>query len=124
MIIPRILAPITSTSKGKWFANANCEALTDMISIHMIPLNPSSALTRTTKFVTEEWNAYFKAGAVDPASNVQGGWKGILYANLAIIDPVMSYNFFTQPNFDSSWLDGGASRTWYIAYAAGKFWGL
>ena len=86
----------------------------------MIPLNPSSALTRTNKFVTEEWNAYFKDGAVDPASKVQGGWKGILYANLALTDPVSSYNFFTQANFDPSWLDGGASQTWYIAYAAGK----
>jgi len=86
----------------------------------MIPINPSSALTRTKDFVTEEWNTYFRDGAVDPAANVQGGWKGILYANLAIIDPAASWRFFSQSDFDSSWLDGGASRTWYLAYAAGE----
>ena len=116
----RTLAPTTSTSKGK-APGTTYKAYANINSIHMIPLNPSSALTRTNEFVTEEWNAYFKDGAVDPASKVVGGWKGILYANLALIDPVTSYKFFTQPNFDSSWLDGGASQTWYIAYAAGEF---
>ena len=82
----------------------------------MIPLNPSSAYTRTSNFVKEEWNTHFANGVAD---SVQGGWKGILYANLAIIDPVTSYNFFANENFDSSFLDGGASRTWYLAYAAG-----
>ncbi len=86
----------------------------------MIPINPSSALTRTRKFVTEEWNAYFANGAVADANNVGGGWKGLLFANLAIIDPRASYRFFTQGNFDPSWIDGGASRAWYIAYAAGE----
>jgi endo-1,3(4)-beta-glucanase len=85
----------------------------------MIPLNPSSALTRTKQFVQEEWSTYFANGAADPASNVAGGWRGILYANLAIVDPRTSWDFFAQPNFDNSWLDGGASRTWYLAYAAG-----
>ncbi|KAL1970652.1 hypothetical protein VTN77DRAFT_4296 [Rasamsonia byssochlamydoides] len=87
--------------------------------IHMLPLLPCSAYTRSQTFVTEEWNAMFAPNASDPASNVTGGWKGILYANLAIIDPVASYKFFSQPNFDYSWIDGGASRTWYLAYAAG-----
>lgn len=41
--------------------------------IHMIPLNPSSALTRTKNFVQEEWNAYFADGAAVPARNVEGG---------------------------------------------------
>lgn len=44
----------------------------------MIPLMPFSTLTRTEEFVTEEWNTYFADGQVDPASNVVGGWKGIL----------------------------------------------
>jgi endo-1,3(4)-beta-glucanase len=70
--------------------------------IHMLPLLPSSTLTRTNEFVTE-------------------GWKGILYANLAIIDPTTSWNFFAQSGFDPSWLDGGASQTWYLALAAGEF---
>ena len=87
--------------------------------IHMIPLMPFSTLTRSMTFVNEEWQTYFADGAVDEASNVTGGWKGILYANLAIINATASFNFFTQANFDPSWLDGGASLTWYIAYAAG-----
>lgn len=85
--------------------------------IHMIPLNPASAFTRTQTFVNEEWNQYFARN--NYAAKVTGGWQGILYANLAIIDPQTSYNFFANPNFDYGSLDSGASRTWYLAYAAG-----
>lgn len=83
--------------------------------IHMIPLNPSSAYSRPKKFVQEEWDTYFSNGRVD---RIAGGWKGILYANLALIDPQTSYNFFAASDFDWRWLDGGASRTWYLAYSA------
>jgi len=83
----------------------------------MIPLMPSSTLTRTKQFVTEEWDSFFSNGRADA---VEGGWKGILYANLAIIDPAKAWSFFSQPNFDAGWLDGGASLTWYLALAAGK----
>ncbi|KAJ4530105.1 endo-1,3-beta glucanase [Exophiala dermatitidis] len=86
--------------------------------IHMIPIMPFSTLTRTEKFVTEEWSTYFADGAVRQASDITGGWKGIVYANLAIINPKAAYNFFTQSDFDMSWIDGGASRTWYIAMSA------
>jgi endo-1,3(4)-beta-glucanase len=72
---------------------------------------------RTANFVREEWDKYFSNGRADA---VEGGWKGILHANLAIIDPVTSFNFFNSPSFNNSWLDGGASRTWYLAFAAGK----
>lgn len=84
----------------------------------MIPILPFSAFTRSSDFVTEEWDVYFNEGAVDPASSVLGGWKGILYANLALINAQASYEFFSQSDFDPSWLDGGASQTWYLAYAA------
>ena len=84
--------------------------------IHMIPLLPSSTLTRTTTFVTEEWKKYFSKGRADA---VAGGWRGLLYANLAIIDPAASFNFFNSGRFDPGWLDGGASKTWYLAWAAG-----
>jgi endo-1,3(4)-beta-glucanase len=83
--------------------------------IHMIPLNPSTPYTRPAAFVKEEWDQYFSNGRAD---QVAGGWKGILYANLASVDPVASYNFFSQPGFDISTLDGGASLTWYLAYSA------
>lgn len=88
-------------------------------AIHMIPLEPSSAYIRPASFVQQEWEAFFADGAIGPASNVDGGWKGILYANLALYDPASSWNFFNQPSFNSSWLDGGASLTWYLTLAAG-----
>jgi endo-1,3(4)-beta-glucanase len=86
----------------------------------MLPLLPNSAYTRQEGFVTEEWNAMFAEGASTPAGKVEGGWRGVLFANLAIIDPAKAWNFFAQDNFDMGWIDGGATRTWYLAYAAGK----
>lgn len=87
--------------------------------IHVIPVQSFTTYTRSTKFVREEWDAYFGNTSVNPVKDVQGGWKGLLMANLATINPIDSYKFFTQPNFDYSWLDGGATRAWYIAWAAG-----
>jgi endo-1,3(4)-beta-glucanase len=86
--------------------------------IHMLPLLPSTTLTRTANFVTEEWNTFFSNGRAD---SIAGGWRGILYANLATIDPKAAWQFFSQPDFDTSLLDGGASLTWYLAFAAGMF---
>ncbi|KAL4891650.1 Utp14 protein-domain-containing protein [Aspergillus ambiguus] len=87
--------------------------------IHMLPLMPASAYVRSRKFVKEEWEALFAPQAADPASKVGGGWKGVLYANLAIINPEESWKFFAQSDFNYTWIDQGASRTWYLAYAAG-----
>lgn len=85
----------------------------------MLPLLPHSPYTRQQTFVTEEWNDIFAANACRPAQQVPGGWKGILFANLALIDAPAAWNFFAQHDFDYSWIDGGASRTWYLAFAAG-----
>jgi endo-1,3(4)-beta-glucanase len=52
--------------------------------IHMIPLAPPSPLIRTRTFVKEEWETYFSNGRIN---QVGGGWRGILYANLALADP-------------------------------------
>jgi endo-1,3(4)-beta-glucanase len=44
-----------------------------------------------------------------------------LYANLALIDPKASYGFFRDGIngfWDERWIDGGASRTWYLTWAA------
>jgi len=99
-----------------WF-DANLYAIQ---GIHMLPLNPSSALTRSRRFVQEEWDAYWRAGGAEPVDNINNGWKGIIYANKALIDPSASWNFFTQSGFSDQWLDDGASRAWYLAYAAGR----
>ena len=82
----------------------------------MLPLNPCSAFIRNSTFVEQEWNTYFSNGRVN---QVAGGWRGILYANLALIDAPTAYNYFASPSFNNEYLDGGASRTWYLAYAAG-----
>ena len=82
----------------------------------MIPLAPPSAYIRPSNFVAEEWAQYFNNGR---ASQVAGGWCGLLYANLALSDPHSAYAFFSDPNFNYGCLDGGASRTWYLAYIAG-----
>jgi endoglucanase Acf2 len=55
------------------------------------------------------------------ADHGAGGWRGILYANLALIDPKASYGFFRDGIngfWDERWIDGGASRTWYLTWAA------
>ena len=88
--------------------------------IHMLPLSPASAYTRSTTFINEEWHSYFSEASFNPASKVGGGWRGVLYGNLACIDPQAAWRFFSQEKFDMGWIDGGASRTWYLAYAAGK----
>lgn len=43
---------------------------------------------------------------------------GLIMANLAIINPQAAYNFFSQPNFDMTLIDGGATLTWYLAMSA------
>ncbi|KAL8948670.1 MAG: hypothetical protein Q9222_005167 [Ikaeria aurantiellina] len=84
--------------------------------IHMIPINPSSGYTRNQNFINEEWAAYFDRGRVDQA---EGGWRGILYSDLALIDPKAAYDWFSGPNFDPQYLDDGATLTWYLALSAG-----
>jgi endo-1,3(4)-beta-glucanase len=84
--------------------------------IHMLPLMPFSTLTRTRTFVSQEWQTYF-ASAIN---QVTGGWKGILMANYAIINPAAAYQFFSNStgSFSLSFLDDGASQTWYLAWSA------
>lgn len=45
-----------------------------------------------------------------------------MHANLALIDPKASFAFFRDGvggHWDDAWIDGGASRTWYLVWAAG-----
>ena len=86
--------------------------------IHMVPLLPASMLARDADFVREEWDTYFSGGR---ARDIQGGWKGIIMGNYATIDPKGAWDFFSGNDFDPSWIDGGASLTWYLAYAACEF---
>lgn len=91
----------------------------DRHRIHMLPLLPSSPFVRNRKFVAEEWNALFASNTSTPANKVEGGWQGVLYANLALVDAATSWKYFARDGFDYGALDGGATRTWYLAFAAG-----
>lgn len=82
----------------------------------MIPISPISSYMRSKTFVSQEWQQYFANGFCNTLTD---GWRGLLMANYAMIDPKGSFNFFNDRNFNYAWLDGGASRTWYLAYAAG-----
>ncbi|KAF1832243.1 endo-1,3(4)-beta-glucanase 1 precursor [Decorospora gaudefroyi] len=85
--------------------------------IHMIPLLPSTAYIRPRAFVKEEWDTFFAGGEED----IQGGWRGILYANLALIDASASFSFFrdgVDGFWDERWIDGGASRAFYLVWAS------
>ncbi|KAK9458827.1 endo-1,3(4)-beta-glucanase [Lipomyces oligophaga] len=83
--------------------------------IHMLPITPVSSYIRSPKFTKEEWDALIKP-IVD---KVEDGWRGVLYADMALFDPRTAYNFFADSRFKMQWLDGGASRTWYLTYTAG-----
>ncbi|KAK9318415.1 endo-1,3(4)-beta-glucanase [Lipomyces starkeyi] len=83
--------------------------------IHMLPITPVSSYIRSPTFVREEWASLLSS----VAPTLTDGWKGILYANLALFDPKSSYQFFSSSKFRRNYLDSGASLTWYLAYAAG-----
>ncbi|RCI16179.1 hypothetical protein L249_2753 [Ophiocordyceps polyrhachis-furcata BCC 54312] len=83
--------------------------------IHMIPILAPTAFVRRARFVAEEWETYFSKGRIDGVGNA---WKSIVYASYATVDPEAAYKFFTSKDFQPQWLDGGASLTWFMAYAA------
>lgn len=107
--------------------------------IHMIPVSPISSYIRSSNFIREEWYRYFAAPGSSTfrqlfSSGAKGvrhkeqwkkdrtgddGWKGILWSNWAIVEPQEAYEFFASNEFKMEWLDGGASRTWYLTLAAG-----
>lgn len=94
--------------------------------IHMLPLLPLSPYVRTSTFVCQEWDAYFANITSDGSntkkiSTVQGGWRGILMANFAMCNTSTAreaYAFFSGDEMDQSFLDGGASLSWYLTFVA------
>lgn len=82
--------------------------------IHMVPVTSASSYFRGPVFVKQEWDQ--KLSGLAPS--LESGWKGILYMNLALIDPKASYDMFSASDFSAGHLDGGMSRTWALAYAA------
>lgn len=86
--------------------------------IHMLPVSPATQYLRPRAFVKAEWDHFFSADRW----LVPGGWRGILMANYALVDPKASWEFFKSGVagvWDDAWIDGGASRCWYLTWAAG-----
>src|SRR5690606_466237 len=77
--------------------------------IHMIPVHAPTVFSRSKTFIKQEWDAYFSKGRIDQIDNA---WKGVIYANYAVIEPEKAWDFFNSSDFQASWIDGGASRTW------------
>ncbi|KAK5995005.1 Glucan endo-1,3-beta-D-glucosidase [Cladobotryum mycophilum] len=94
------------------YFDPNIEAIQ---GIHMIPILPATPYIRVREFVEEEWDAFFSNGRIDDIGNA---WKGIIYASYASVDPKKAWEFFSSRTFSPQWLDGGASLTWFMAYAA------
>lgn len=82
--------------------------------IHMVPITSVSSYIRGPSFVAEEWNALL----APIVGGVTDGWRGILMQNLALSNPSASLEFFAGPQYSDSYLDGGMSRSWALAYAA------
>jgi endo-1,3(4)-beta-glucanase len=99
------------------YFDPNIEAIQ---GIHMIPILPPTALVRVKEFVEEEWETYFSDGRIDQIDNP---WKGIIYASYATVEPKKAWKFFTAKEFEPRLIDGGASLTWFMAYAAGEYLG-
>jgi endo-1,3(4)-beta-glucanase len=84
----------------------------------MLPLSPASAYLRPKTFVREEWDRFFS----NDRWKVNGGWRGIVMANYAIVDARAAWEFFRagiDGDWDDDWIDGGASRCWYLTLSAG-----
>jgi len=84
----------------------------------MSPISPASTYLRPRHWVREEWDHHFSNGR----ALVDGGGRGILHANLAIVDAKASYAFFrdgVEGLWDERWIDEGGSRTWYLVWSAG-----
>lgn len=85
--------------------------------IHMIPILPVTTIARKSKFVTQEWEAFFSKGRMEEIDN---NWRSILLGNYATIAPKEAFEALSSKTFEESWLDGGISLTWLLAYSAGK----
>ncbi|CAM0138853.1 unnamed protein product [Umbelopsis sp. WA50703] len=78
--------------------------------IQQLPMTPElGEYIKDPEFVEQEW-----AQRLEPALNgVQGGWKGVLLANYAIIDPSSAY-----AQLRNAEVDGGQSRAFSLYFAA------
>lgn len=84
----------------------------------MLPQTAISAYMRPQEFVKAEWAKHFDNGRAEQA---YAGWKSILMANYAMVNPGRAFEYFSQDDFQPDWMDGGLTRTWCLAYAASTY---
>ncbi len=65
-------------------------------------MDSNTAYLRAKHFVREEWNQFFE----NTIDQVDGGWRGLRYSNLAIVDAPRSYQFFNGADA-KNYLDAG-----------------
>lgn len=83
----------------------------------MLPFTSATPYFRTPEYCAEEWNTWFQGKTGD----IVDGWKSVLYGNVACWQPVSSWLFFDQPNYDPAWTTDGTSRSWFMLNAARMF---
>jgi endo-1,3(4)-beta-glucanase len=81
--------------------------------IHMLPVSPVSAYTRSKKFTSEEWDKHFANYTPEDKA-----WKSLLMGSAAIIQPQQSFDFFASNNFQRDFIGNGESRAYYLFYSS------
>ncbi|KAI8874951.1 glycoside hydrolase family 81 protein, partial [Backusella circina FSU 941] len=80
--------------------------------IQQLPMTPMLAeYIRTPEFVTQEWDQKLE----NVAPTVNSPWAGVLYSNLAIINPGDAY-----PKLRNVQMDDGQTRSYSLYLAATK----
>jgi len=83
----------------------------------MLPFSAVLPYMRSREYVQLEWDTFFSKGRY---LNAKPGWRGVIMANYAIVNPQAAWDYFTQTAFRHEDLDDGASLTWYLAAIGSK----
>jgi endo-1,3(4)-beta-glucanase len=86
-------------------------------------LHPSTPQSTSSRPRLSPAQSYTTGKAASPTEGpyVDGGWRGILFANLALVDAKAAYAFFkggVGGVWDERWVDDGATRSWYLVWCA------
>lgn len=85
------------------------------------PSTPQSSSSRPVLSPKQSSATVTKADPPVGGPYVDGGWRGVLFANLALIDAKTAYAFFRDGvggMWDERWVDDGATRSWYLVWCA------
>lgn len=93
-----------------WFSpNKEC-----IHGIQMIPVSPILEVSRSPRFVREEWDEVLrKLPIVHDWKSNQSGWSSLLFANYSVLDREKAFQVLQKCP-----MDDGLSRAWALYYAA------